>query len=81
MALNGLSLPGRTQCCAMMCSEAVWWRCHRRLVADHLLARGERVLHLMGRDRIEPATLTNGAHVQPSGVVIYPACDSPLAAR
>jgi uncharacterized protein (DUF488 family) len=77
--LERLIALGRTRCCAMMCSEAVWWRCHRRLVADHLLARGERVLHLMGRDRIEPATLTNGARVQPSGVVIYPACDSTSA--
>ena len=40
----------------------------------------ERVLHLMGRDRIEPATLTNGGRVQPSGTVVYPACDPALAA-
>lgn len=64
---------GREQPCAMMCSEAVWWRCHRRIVADHLLARGESVFHLMGNDRIEPAKLTAGAHVQKDGSVIYPA--------
>ena len=79
--LDRLIALGRTRCCAMMCSEAVWWRCHRRLVADHLLARGERVLHLMGSDRIEPAKLTTGARVQPSGTVIYPVGDSALAAR
>jgi uncharacterized protein (DUF488 family) len=64
---------GRAQKCAMMCSEAVWWRCHRRIVADHLIARGEIVLHLMGRDRIEPASLTPGAVVRSDGSVVYPA--------
>jgi uncharacterized protein (DUF488 family) len=64
---------GRAQRCAMMCSEAVWWRCHRRIVADHLIARGETVLHLMGHDRMEPARLTAGAVVRPDGSVVYPA--------
>lgn len=63
---------GRARRCAMMCSEAVWWRCHRRIVADHLLARGEAVFHLMGRDRIEPAKLTEGAQVTAGGGVSYP---------
>ena len=63
---------GHERCCAVMCAEALWWRCHRRIVADHLLAHGESVFHLMGRDRIEPARLTAGAHIQPSGAVIYP---------
>lgn len=64
---------GRTHRCAMMCSEAVWWRCHRRIVTDHLLARGERVFHLMNTDRIEPATLTKAAQLTSAGAVIYPA--------
>lgn len=63
---------GRERRCAMMCSEALWWRCHRRLVADHLIARGERVFHLMGNDRIEAATLTDGARVAADGAVTYP---------
>lgn len=58
--------------CAIMCSEAVWWRCHRRIVADYLLQRGREVLHLMGRDRAEPATLTTGAIVEGERI-IYPA--------
>lgn len=62
---------GRKQCCAVMCSEAVWWRCHRRIVADHLMARGESVFHLMNMDRIEPAKLTKGA-VEKDNFVIYP---------
>lgn len=58
--------------CAIMCSEAVWWRCHRRIVADYLLHRGHRVFHLMGRDRIEPATLTEAARADGERLV-YPA--------
>ncbi len=40
---------------AVMCSEAVWWRCHRRIVADYLLHKGYTVYHLMGPGRIESA--------------------------
>ncbi len=67
---------GRQHRCVVMCSEAVWWRCHRRIVADHLIAHGERVFHLMGRDKIEPARLTEGARIEASGAVIYPARQS-----
>lgn len=59
--------------CAIMCSEAVWWRCHRRIIADHALALGVEVHHLMGKDRIETAHLTPGAKVGPSKSVSYPA--------
>lgn len=58
--------------CAIMCSEAVWWRCHRRIVADYLLQRGEVVFHLMGRDRVEPAKL-NAAATELDGKLLYPA--------
>ncbi len=64
---------GRERRVAMMCSEAVWWRCHRRIVADYLLGDGETVFHLMGDDRIEPATMTKGARRLPSGVLVSPA--------
>lgn len=70
--LEQLITLGREQRCAMMCAEAVWWRCHRRLVADNLIARGESVFHLMGEDRVEPAKLTAGARVQEDGTVTYP---------
>jgi uncharacterized protein (DUF488 family) len=63
---------GRERHCAMMCSEAVWWRCHRRIVADHLIARGETVMHIMGAGRLEPARLTSGAVIQTDGAVVYP---------
>ena len=58
---------------AIMCSEAVWWRCHRRIVADYLIANGQTVFHILGPNRIEPARLTTGAIVQPDGTVRYPA--------
>ncbi len=63
---------GRTHRCAMMCAEAVWWRCHRRIVTDYLLARGEAVFHLMGHDHIEAAHLTESALIQPDHTIIYP---------
>jgi uncharacterized protein (DUF488 family) len=58
--------------CAVMCAEAVWWRCHRRIIADYLLARGRIVLHLMGADQVEPASLTPGA-VPDGDRITYPA--------
>ena len=64
---------GRVRRCAIMCAEAVWWRCHRRIVADYLIAGGETVFHIMAHDRLEPAGLTPGAVVQPGGTIVYPA--------
>ena len=58
---------------ALMCAEAVWWRCHRRIVADHLLAQDLPVSHIMPDGRIEPARLTAGAVVGAGAVVTYPA--------
>jgi uncharacterized protein (DUF488 family) len=72
VGLAHLIAEGHERRSAMMCSEAVWWRCHRRIVADYLLARGETVFHIMGEGRLEPARLTEGAVVQPDGTVIYP---------
>ncbi|MEA3042151.1 MAG: hypothetical protein QOC65_1640 [Sphingomonadales bacterium] len=63
---------GRARRVAMMCSEAVWWRCHRRIVADWLIARGETVCHLMGDDKVDPARLCEGARTA-GGAVTYPA--------
>lgn len=71
--LDQLIALGREQRIAMMCSEAVWWRCHRRIVADHLMARGEDVIHIMGLGRLDVAKLTPGAVVQTNKSVIYPA--------
>ena len=63
---------GASQRCAIMCAEAVWWRCHRRIIADYLLAGGETVLHIMAPGHIEPARLTEAAQRDPSGHLVYP---------
>jgi len=57
---------------AIMCAEAVWWRCHRRIVADYLLHEGRKVFHLMAPSRAEPATMNDAARVAADGLV-YPA--------
>lgn len=64
---------GSKQRCAIMCSEAVWWRCHRRIVADYLIANGETVFHIMGEGRLEPAYLTPAAVIQAGRTIHYPA--------
>jgi uncharacterized protein (DUF488 family) len=63
---------GRKQRCAIMCAEAVWWRCHRRIIADYLLAAGETVCHIVGPGDITSAHLTAAAHCC-SGALTYPA--------
>ncbi|MCA0056564.1 MULTISPECIES: DUF488 domain-containing protein [unclassified Mesorhizobium] len=63
---------GRQQRCAIMCSETLWWRCHRRIVADYLISRGESVFHLMGHDKVEPAKLTDGVEARLDGTLVYP---------
>src|SRR5579862_1965082 len=61
----------REERCAIMCVEAVWWRCHRRIIADYLLARGLGVTHIMGKAKLELATLTPGARSLPDGTIRY----------
>ena len=56
----------------VMCSEAVWWRCHRRIIADHRLAAGDRVRHIMGPGALSDATLTEGAVIGDDRLVRYP---------
>jgi uncharacterized protein (DUF488 family) len=58
---------------AIMCAEAVWWRCHRRIITDYLLADGTRVEHIMGPGQVVPATLTPGARVMADATLRYPA--------
>ena len=64
---------GAQQRCAIMCAEAVWWRCHRRIIADYLLAAGEHVMHILGKSHVDVASLTPGAVVRNDGTVVYPA--------
>ncbi|HEX8101602.1 MAG TPA: DUF488 domain-containing protein [Solirubrobacteraceae bacterium] len=57
---------------AFMCAEAPWWRCHRRLVADALVARGWEVRHLLPGGRIAAHELTAFAVVGVDGSLTYP---------
>src|SRR3569623_960755 len=75
--LARLGETSRARRCAIMCSEAVWWRCHRRLVAAYLLRGGREVFHLMGPARVEAAKMTPAA--RPAGVsLVYPAAEATL---
>ena len=56
-----------------MCAETVWWRCHRRIITDYLLAAGESVFHILGPAHIEPATINEAAQKSGAGRLVYPA--------
>jgi uncharacterized protein (DUF488 family) len=75
-ALEELRALGREHKCAIMCAEALWWRCHRRIIADYLLAAGETVFHILSKDHIEHARLTPSAKQTPDGALNYPAHDA-----
>ena len=63
-ALAGLITQAADQPVVIMCSETVWWRCHRRLIADHaLLLDGLDVLHLMPGGKLAPHQPTSGVRV------------------
>ena len=64
---------GRATPCATMCAESLWWRCHRRIIADYLIAAGETVFHILAPGRVEQARMTEAAQVGPAGTLIYPA--------
>ena len=67
--LRRLSATRRT---AVMCSEALWWRCHRRLIADRLVAAGDTVCHIASGGRASAHQLTPFATVEPNGLIAYP---------
>lgn len=48
---------------AVMCAEAVWWRCHRSLIADYLKAEGHTVLHIIDQNKIEEHPFTSAASI------------------
>jgi uncharacterized protein (DUF488 family) len=70
-ALGALERLARERPTAYMCAEAVWWRCHRRLITDYLLVRGWDVVHLLAPGQQEIASLTRGAVVQSDGTIEY----------
>ena len=55
---------------AIMCSEAVWWRCHRSMISDHLKANGAVVEHIMSSDHTVEHPFTSAARIQ-DGELVY----------
>jgi uncharacterized protein (DUF488 family) len=69
--LDELIAIGQRSVTAMMCSEAVWWRCHRRIVTDYLIAEGIEVRHILSPTKVSTAEMTSAA--QPAGYdICYP---------
>jgi uncharacterized protein (DUF488 family) len=66
---------GRT---AVMCSEGLFWRCHRRLISDYLLALGVEVRHILPTGKLQSHSLTEGAVVE-GNTVSYPGPPSQLS--
>jgi uncharacterized protein (DUF488 family) len=58
-----LNIAAETGPTAIMCAEAVWWRCHRSLIADHLKAQGVEVMHILGGSKVEPHPYTSAARI------------------
>ncbi|MFC7216195.1 DUF488 family protein [Saliphagus sp. GCM10025334] len=74
-ALDELVALAEDEVPVIVCAEAVYWRCHRRIVADWLLARGCEVLNIFDADRADEHELTRFAEVS-DGCVTYPADES-----
>lgn len=71
-ALPGLVAEATARHTAIMCSEAVWWRCHRRLVSDVVvLERDLDVRHLMHDGRLVEHPVSDGARLREGGLVVW----------
>lgn len=70
VGLSELLVQAEKQVTAIMCSETVWWRCHRRLISDHaLLLDGVNVLHVMPGGKLTPHQPTSGVRVSGTELV------------
>ena len=72
IGLRELQDLGQARNAAIMCAEAVWWRCHRRIIADYLISQGETVFHILSPNKIEPAHITPAAQAGSDGTLVYP---------
>ena len=72
-ALERLIERAEEQPTAMMCAEAVPWRCHRQLISDVLVAGGHKVVHILGPGRSQGHELNADARVRDDGTLVYPA--------
>jgi uncharacterized protein (DUF488 family) len=69
--LQHLKRLGELRRCVIMCAELLWWRCHRRIIADYLILGGATVIHIMGQGKTIAARPTSGAHMKSDGKVVY----------
>ena len=66
----------------IMCAETLWWRCHRRLIADHLvMVRAVDVRHLMHDSSLVAHRVTDGARLETDGTLVYDAGQPTLSAQ
>jgi uncharacterized protein (DUF488 family) len=70
-ALKELLAMARQETCAILCAEALWWRCHRRIIADYVMARGVEVVHIFPDGKGQPAFMTPFAVVRDKGRIQY----------
>ncbi|GAA4479957.1 DUF488 domain-containing protein [Enteractinococcus fodinae] len=77
-AFTELEATARAQPTVVMCAEAVWWRCHRRIIADYLLMAEYPVEHIMGPGQLMTADLSAGAVSQDDGSIVYPKTDDTM---
>ena len=69
-AIKSLTDIAKKKRVAYMCSEAVWWRCHRRLVSDYLKLNGWLVMHIMGEGKAQEHPFTSPAKIV-DGALVY----------
>ncbi len=68
-ALAGLTESAATRPTAIMCSEGLWWRCHRRIIADHMTAQGWHVRHIMPDGKLVAHSLPRFARLEGRRIV------------
>jgi len=74
-AIKNLETLASKKRCAIMCSEAVWWRCHRSMISDQLKANGWQVIHIMGENQYQEHPFTEPAKIE-NGQLTYHRIDS-----
>jgi uncharacterized protein (DUF488 family) len=78
-AIDGVLAEAAGRRVAVMCSESLWWRCHRRLVADFVVvARRVEVRHLMHDGRLAEHRLSPGLRLRDDGLLVYDGGQAPL---